>query len=425
VLYIAHRVPYPPDKGERLRAFHQIKALAGHYEVTVAALAHSRQDLAAAEGLRALVGQVIVGRAGGLAGLARGAVSLLAGRSLTEGYFHSRSLLRQVESAARQAPFDLAIGYSSGVLPALLAANARARIMDLIDVDSVKWADYARAAGLLRGRLYRLESRRVARLEKLALERCDTMLLTSPQEAALLAKSGADAGKIVPVGNGVDLEYFRPDGTAGGDGRTIVFTGTMDYRPNVEAVIWFVREVFAAVRAARADAQFVIVGRDPTPAVRRLAEQPGVQVTGPVPDVRPFLSRAAVAVAPLHIARGVQNKVLEAMAMGVAVVASPQALEGLEVTAGREALCADSPAQWVAHLRHLLEGKEARVALGRAARQCVEQHYTWTSRLGELMRLAESLTGRAAGAGAVASLQKSAEASSAATALPPFSSAAR
>lgn len=427
VLYIAHRVPFPPDKGERLRAYHQIKALSARYELTVAALAHSQGDLTAADGLRGCARKVIVGKAGGLAGLVRGAASLAAGRSVTEGYFRSRSLERQLEALSGQAPFDLAIGYSSSVLPALLRANAKARVMDLIDVDSAKWGDYARAAGGIRGSLYRLESHRVAALERRALEQCQAVVLTSPQEAALL-DAGMHKSKILPIGNGVDLEYFRPAQPAGGDGRTIVFTGTMDYRPNVEAVAWFVRQVWPAVRAARGDARFIIVGRDPAAAVRRLAREPGVEVTGQVPDVRPFLAQAAVAVVPLHIARGIQNKVLEAMAMGAAVVASPQAMEGLDVTAGREVLCADAEPKWIAHLRRLLMCPEERIGLGRLARQCVEARYTWTARLAGLMNLAESLmegSGAAAGAESPVLVAKSEQTSSAATAWPQVSTVAR
>jgi sugar transferase (PEP-CTERM/EpsH1 system associated) len=394
ILYIAHRVPFPPDKGERLRAYHQIQALAQRFDVTVAALACHRQDVAAAEGLRALVRQVHVVQAGGLWGLARAAASLAAGRSITEGYFASRCLLRQVEAAGGHKPFDLAIGYSSGIFPTLLKANARARVMDLIDVDSVKWADYAASAGPLRRWLYRLESRRVAALERRILQFCDAVLLTSPQEAALLKNSAADIRKVLPLGNGVDLAYFHPGKTLGGDDRTIVFTGTMNYRPNIQAVTWFVQAVWPGVRAVRPDAQFVIVGRDPTPAVRRLSREPGVQVTGSVADVRPYLGRACVAVAPLHIARGVQNKVLEAMAMGVAVVASGQALEGLEVTAGGDVLRADTAAQWTAQLRRLLADKNARTSLAHAARKCVETRYSWPSRLAPLVGLAEALMER-------------------------------
>ncbi len=392
ILYIAHRVPYPPNKGERLRAYHQIKALAAHHEVIVAALAHHKQDLTAAAGLRGLTAQVFVAPAGGTRGRIRGALCLLRGRSATEGYFQSPDLLGRIQHAARGKEFDLAIGYSSGVLPTLLAAPAKARVMDLIDVDSAKWADYARAA-CLRAPLYRLESRRVAALEQLALERCERILLTSPQEAALLPTC-RNRHKVLPVGNGVDTDFFRSDAVGGGDGKTIVFTGTMDYLPNVDGVCRFAKEVWHKLRAAKSDVHFIIVGRDPTAAVRRLAKEPGITVTGSVDNVRPYLQRSSVAVVPLNIARGIQNKVLEAMAAGVPVIASPCALDGLEVTIGKEVLCAASSEQWVMHIESLLGNPARRYELASAARRRIETRYTWRAKLAPMLALVDSLASK-------------------------------
>lgn len=387
LLFLAHRVPFPPDKGERVRAFHELSALAPHFRVTLAALAHSAGDLASAEGLRPLCEELLVARAGGLAGLVRGGLKLLAGGCVTERYFHSPSLRRQLIARAGDG-FDVVFAYSSGVLPLALAVPARTRVMDLVDVDSAKWRAYAGSARGPRRWLYAREAAGVERLERLAVERFDAALLISDAERRALPGGGE---RVLAVGNGVDLQYFALS-DAPGEAR-VIFTGTMDYRPNVEAVTWFAREVWPDVRARVPGATFRIVGRDPAPAVLALAETPGVEVTGAVPDVRPHLADAAVAVAPLRIARGVQNKVLEAMAMGRAVLGSPAALEGLDVAVGEECLSAGAPGAWRDRLVALLGDPAERSRLGHAARRRVEQSYGWAARMEPLVALCRRLAG--------------------------------
>jgi len=260
--------------------------------------------------------------------------------------------------------------------------------MDLVDVDSAKWAQYAQRAAFSTNLLYGREARVVGRLEREALRRCDAVVLVSRTECDLLAPGDE---RVVPVGNGVDTSYFtvprrRTEGPA-----TLVFTGTMDYRPNVEGVCWFAERVWPRLRQQVSELRFIIVGRDPTPAVRRLAERPGIEVTGTVPDVRPYLAEATVAVCPLRIARGVQNKVLEAMASALPVVATHEALVGLDVQPGREVLEANSPEQWLDALVGLIGDERTRQQIGRQARRCVEQRYTWEAQLAPLVSLCEEL----------------------------------
>jgi len=388
ILFIAHRVPYPPDKGERVRAFHEIRALADHFRVTVAALAHTPADVQAARELRRRCERVITARAGGRLGLLRGAAALLRGKSVTEGYFRSRRLARTLREEAAREPFDLAVAYSSSALPYTLPLPVPARVADLVDVDSAKWAAYARSARWPTSWLYRREAAGVRRLERRALQACDAVVLVSRAEVEAL---DAASDKVLAVGNGVDTEHFRPQGRPADGPPTLVFTGTMDYRPNVEGVCWFAREVWPALKRERPDLRLMIVGRDPAPAVRRLAEPPGVEVTGSVPDVRPYLARAALVVAPLLMARGIQNKVLEAMAMGRAVVASPAALEGLDVEAGTEVIEAQPPEAWAREILDLLQNDARRQPIEHAARACVERNYTWEARLRPLVDLCTRL----------------------------------
>lgn len=396
LLLIAHRVPYPPDKGERVRAYHEIRALSSAFRVTVAALAHSRSDAESAAGLEPFCEAVLTARAGGTTGLARGAWSLLFGGSVTEGYFRSRLLRRAVAGAAADDPFDVVLGYSSSTLPYVLAAPGRARVMDLVDVDSAKWAAYAQAAGWPKSWLYAREARGVRRLERQALERCDAVMLVSEAEAEPLGDRG---GTVLAVGNGVDTDYFRPADRDGAGPPQLVFTGSMDYRPNVEAVTWFAREVWPALKREAPDLAFVVVGRDPAPAVRRLEGEPGIRVTGTVPDVRPYLAAATAVVAPLRTARGIQNKVLEAMAMGRAVVASPAALAGIEADVGREVMMAETPEQWRDRLLGLLRDEARREEIERAARHRVDTSYDWGARMRPLVELCRRLSGRSAEGG--------------------------
>jgi len=387
LLFIAHRVPYPPDKGERVRALHELRALAERFRVTVAALAHTDGDAATARELGRWCQEVLTAKAGGGTALVRGAIALAAGRSVTEGYFRSPALERAIAEEARREPFDLVFGYSSSTLPYVLTVPAKARVMDLVDADSAKWSAYAGAARWPRRWLYRREARGVDALERRAVQRCDAVFVVSEAEKRALGLPGE---KVMVIGNGVDTEYFRPMDRPPGP-PSLVFTGTMDYRPNVDGVCWFVREVWPELKRRVPDLTFTIVGRDPAAEVRRLAEVPGVAVTGTVPDVRPYLAAATVVVVPLRIARGIQNKVLEAMAMGRAVVASPPALEGLDVAAGREVLRADFPDEWQKCVRRILGDASLQKALEAAARTLAAFDFSWASRMGTLTALCAAL----------------------------------
>jgi sugar transferase (PEP-CTERM/EpsH1 system associated) len=390
LLFIAHRVPYPPDKGERVRAFHEIRALAEPFRVTLAALTHSPDDRRAARGLEPWCERVVTGSAGGPLGLARGALALVRGGCVTEGYFRSPRLARRLQDVGDGRPFDVVLAYCSAALPYALAVPTNGRVADLVDIDSAKWAAYAEAARWPTSWLYRREARGVQRLEQQALCHCDAVVLVSRAEAQAL---GAESDKVLAVGNGVDTDYFRPQDRPAEASPALVFTGTMDYRPNVEGVCWFAEAIWPALARERPDLRFVIVGRDPTPAVRRLAARPGIEVTGAVPDVRPYLARATLAVAPLLTARGIQNKVLEAMAMGRAVVASPAALEGLDVETGAEVVEAQPPDEWQREILDLLENDARRQAIERAARSRIENRFRWERQMKPLVDCCLALSG--------------------------------
>jgi sugar transferase (PEP-CTERM/EpsH1 system associated) len=269
-------------------------------------------------------------------------------------------------------------------------------VIDLVDVDSQKWFDYAAGRRGPKAWLYRTEGRRLRQLEQGLPTWARAVTLVSTGEAALYRRFCAP-GPVHAVTNGVDLDYFHllPPSSE----PACVFVGALDYHPNVDGVCWFGAQVWPELRRRQPDARLYLVGRRPAPAVQRLAELPGVEVVGPVPDVRPYLQRAAVAIVPLRIARGVQNKVLEALATGRAAVVSPEALAGLQAEPGVHLLSAATPREWVEATLRLLGDAELRRQLGRAGRQYVEENHCWDRCLDALLPLlkepVEKMTGDA------------------------------
>jgi sugar transferase (PEP-CTERM/EpsH1 system associated) len=246
-------------------------------------------------------------------------------------------------------------------------------VVDLVDVDSQKWLDYAATSRGPGAWLHRAEGRQLRRIERDLPSWARGVVLTTPAEVAVYEQF-AGAGTALAVHNGVDLDYFQPVPQSAEP--SCVFVGALDYRPNVDGLGWFCAEVWPHLRRRRPDARFFIVGRRPVKAVQRLGGR-GVEVIGTVPDVRPWLARAAVAVAPLWIARGVQNKVLEALATGRAVVATPLCLQGLATEPGCHLLAASTAREWASALDHLLGDADLRERLGTAGRAFVEEHHSW------------------------------------------------
>jgi sugar transferase (PEP-CTERM/EpsH1 system associated) len=281
----------------------------------------------------------------------------------------------------RSYPIERVFVYSAAMAPYVLGSDWQSlrRVIDFVDVDSDKWRQYsASRRGLMRW-LYRREAERLERFEGLVAGRFDLSLVVSYPEMALFEQAQKhELGKLGFVSNGVDHGYFAVDAsrpspyTAGGP--VVVFTGAMDYWANVDAVCWFAAEVWPRVLAARQDARFVVVGSRPAKEVRALAGS-GVIVTGRVPDVRPYLQHAEVVVAPLRVARGIQNKVLEGMAMGRPVVVTGRALEGIDAAAGRHVLVGDTATEFAARVVDVLTG--AWGGLGEAGRALVAERYSW------------------------------------------------
>jgi polysaccharide biosynthesis protein PslH len=376
ILYVAHRLPYPPDKGDRIRTFHVLRSLSGRAAVHLACLADEEPDESAVAVLRRYCERVAVVRLGRVTRVGRALASLALGRTATEGAFDAPGLRGVLRRWARETRFRAALASSSGVARYLRIEELRdvPAVVDLMDVDCQKWLDYAAATRGPRAWLYRTEGRRMRRMESGLSDYASALTLVTEAEAEIYRRFRPD-GPVHAISNGVDLDYFRPD--PGGTESGCAFVGALDYRPNVDGACWFCREPWPDILRRLPGTRVSLVGRRPAPEVCRLARLDGVDVVGQVPDVRPFLTSAAVVLAPLRIARGVQNKVLEALAMSKAVVASPQALEGLRVDPGVHLLVASTPAEWADAVAHLLGAPEVRRRLGAASRQFVEANHHW------------------------------------------------
>ncbi len=388
LLCLFHRVPFPPDKGEKLRGYHLFAALAEHFALEVGAF-FDEGDRAAAEAfLDRHADRWRLVPLGRLRPLLRGGAALVAGGALSCGYFHDRRLVRFVEEA-RQRGAAAAYVFSGPMAQYVCDHGGRARLpflLDLVDVDSAKWATLSERQALPLGPLYALEARRLAAFEAQAAGAAGRVTLVTEAEAALFRRlqPRIPAERVAVLENGVDTDFFTPRPRRPDASPALIFTGRMDYAPNVEGICWFAHHVWPELAARHAGLRLFVVGAQPARAVRRLARDPRITVTGRVPDVRPFYEKADIAIVPLLTARGIQNKLLEAMAMAIPVVASSAAFTGLDPEAGKLVPVADEPAVWVATLDALLREPTRRRALGEQARRFVCARYGW-ARQGRLL----------------------------------------
>jgi sugar transferase (PEP-CTERM/EpsH1 system associated) len=378
VLLITHRTPAPPDKGDRIRTYNLLRYLADRARVDVAALSDEPPSADTLDELHRLADRVeLVPCAPRLRWIRAGA-SLALGGSATAGLFRSPELKRRIARLLAAGDYDLIVAVCSSMVQYVdRRRTGRAQVLvDLIDVDSRKWFDYAAESRGWRRAAYALEGQRVQRLEAGLAGTCDRVAVTTPAEAECL-RAVDPAANVAAISNGVDFDFFHPHGEAAIAPDSCVFVGALDYKPNVDGMTWFCDAVWPEVRRRRPQATLSIVGRRPVPAIERLQTLPGVSLAADVPDVRPALWAASIVVAPLRIARGVQNKVLEALAAGKPVVASPQAIQGLDVAVGEHLWQAETAGEWLAALEALWSDGDRRRRLSAAGRQYVLDRHHW------------------------------------------------
>jgi sugar transferase (PEP-CTERM/EpsH1 system associated) len=392
VLVLTHRLPYAPNRGDRVRAHHIVRLLATRAEVRVASLVHDQDEEAHADTLRQFGVGVSTALVPRTRNLVSAALALPTDVPLTHALLHAPGMAGAIAQATEGWLPDVVLAYCTGVAPLALVPplDRVPMVLDVVDVDSAKWAAFAEASRFPKAWIYRREAKWLGAFERRAVRAAVATTVVNERERDTLLRTcrGADV-QVVP--NGVDVSALTPNDPPACEDR-VIFTAVFDYAPNTDGAIWFARRVWPLVRAARPSATLTLAGASPTRAIRQLASvDPSIEVTGAVADMRPYLWRSAIAVAPIHQARGVQNKVLEAAAAGLPSVVTSPVWKGLPEEVLAACRRADTPEQFAAHVIELL-------ALSPDARRACAAHarlgdLAWPKRLAPLVDLVERAAG--------------------------------
>jgi polysaccharide biosynthesis protein PslH len=383
ILYLSQRIPYPPDRGDRIATFHQIRHLSRRHEVVVGSLGVHSSPGDKNEFVRSLGVQLIAPDHARLPRLINLISSLLAGKPLTLGYFYNRALRKSLECLVDRGHFDAIVIFSSSMAQYVEKMGHITRIMNFCDVDSQKWLALSeRRHGPMRW-IYRREARTLLEYEQKIAREFAVSCVVTQREADIFHQLIPEIPVHI-VENGVDIDHFsgfprRPNGLK------LVFVGVMDYAPNVEAVTYFAEQVWPQIIKAHPQARFIIVGSRPVRTVRKLSERQGIEVTGQVPDIRPYLSTATLFVAPLKVARGVQNKVLEAMAASLPVLTTPVVAQGLPSRAEDYIFLAEREStSWVSAVLALIANSKSREERAASANDYIRRFCSWDCKLEKL-----------------------------------------
>jgi sugar transferase (PEP-CTERM/EpsH1 system associated) len=395
LLLLVHRIPFPPNKGDKIRSYHLLKHLAQHYRVFLGTFVDDAADWQYVPQVEALCAGSHFAALNPRSAKVRSLGALLGKRALSLDYYRDARLQQWVSKVMQEQRVSRIVVFSSAMAQYAEPYVDARRVVDFVDVDSDKWRQYAEKKPWPMSWLYRHEARQLLSYERTVARQVDASLFVSAPEADLFRSLAPEStAKIGHFNNGVDTEFFSPlrpyDNPYAAGEKALVFCGAMDYWPNVDAVQWFADEVFPAVRKAHPAARFYIVGARPSAQVQQLGKRDGIVVTGTVPDVRPYVAHAAVCVAPLRIARGIQNKVLEAMSMAKTIVVSPQALEGIEAQPGQSLLLANEASEFASTVNSALAKPDANI--GNRARATVEERYGWASNLAHVKTLLENVS---------------------------------
>lgn len=389
ILYVTHRVPWPPDRGDRIRTWNILKFLSSRAPVDLACLSDEPVTDEIRQTLERVTRRTAIIPHQGALRYVRGMGSLLRGRSISEGMFESPELRRVIRDWRQMTDWTAAIASSSAIAPMIespMTSDRTVRWIDFMDVDSQKWLDYSRNSAFPKSLIYKTESKRLRKTEIRLATTCDRVLVVTDAEQQIFQQFCPN-GRILAIPNGVDTSWFAPRTNPLPQKKVCTFIGVMNYLPNVDAVCWFARKVWPQIYSDNPDAEFRIVGKAPAPEVQALEKQPGIRVVGPVADVRPWLNESTCAVIPLRIARGIQNKVLEAMACGVPVVCSPGPLKGLAARPGLHLLSAETPGEWVENIDRLFRDPSLQQDLGLAGSTWVQTHHCWDACLTPFLKL--------------------------------------
>lgn len=388
LLFLSHRIPYPPNKGDKIRSYHLFKYLSERFRVHLGTFIDDDNDLQYIDRVKSLCASChIVPFRPDLAKW-KSLAGLLRGEPLALHYYPNRSMRRWVEAVTTKTAIRRVFVYSS-VMAQFVPASVKAlKLIDFVDVDSDKWRQYANGKLWPMSWIYEREGRSLLRYDRRIAANFDRCFFVSEREALLFKNLAPESrARVDFFSNGVDTEYFSPDrdypNPYRNDDPILVFTGAMDYWANIDAVNWFTHRVLPQIRQSFSGIRFYIVGSRPPAQVKALEKVSGVTVTGRVDDIRPYLHHARIAVASLRIARGVQNKVLEAMAMAKPLLATPAAVDGIPLSDGLEISVSDDP-RWLAEQAVRLLITSGNRVNDRANREFVLMNYNWISNLRRL-----------------------------------------
>jgi sugar transferase (PEP-CTERM/EpsH1 system associated) len=385
ILYLVHRLPYPPNKGDKVRSYNLLKHLASQHRVFLGTFIDDPEDEPYITTLRKLCADIFVAKLDPRRAKIRSLNGLIAGDPLTLRYYRDASLQNWVDTTCNHHKIDAAVIFCSAMAQYVENMRRMPTVVDFVDVDSAKWTQYADKHRWPMSWLYRREGEFLLAYERQIASQAARSFFVTESEVALFTSLAPECNvRVEAMCNGVDSDYFAPDSTRAtpysADETPIVFTGAMDYWPNVDAVTWFAKEVLPGLLIDHPEIRFYIVGRSPTPEVEALAGD-HIVVTGTVPDVRPFIQYAAAVVAPLRIARGIQNKILEAMAMELPVIASSECAAAVDAVFGQELLTASAPEDYITSINTLLGDQIQSIAIGQAARKRVIERYSWSAHM--------------------------------------------
>jgi len=390
LLFLAHRIPYPPNKGDKIRSYHFLKGLAENYNIHLAAFIDDQEDWGYVDKVKLLTADSFFGNINPSLAKLKSLSGLMSNKALTLPYYYSSQMQVWVDKTILENKIEKIFIFSSAMAQYVQKHQNLDIVIDFVDVDSDKWLQYSKKAKWPMSWVYRREAKRLLEFDSKIAQLAKMNIFVS-QEESLLFGSLIDnkLNTISFVNNGVNTDYFdvnEQDENPYLDKKNIiVFTGAMDYWANVDAVTWFVKEVFPMIKEQCMDDQFYIVGSKPTKEVVSLANNEDVFVTGRVEDIRPYLSFSNVVVAPLLIARGIQNKVLEAMSMGKRIVATPQAIEGIKIS--NQAVSIEEKVETFSQqvLSYLNESETSHYV--NENRQFVEKNFSWDASLKRLTQM--------------------------------------
>jgi len=393
ILVLTQRIPYPPHKGEKIRPFQLIRRWSVDNELHLGCFVDNEDDWQHVPMLEKLC------KTSGFVGLnkkmsyMRMFSGLLRGKPLSTAFFYKKNFQSWVDDTIEKVKPDILIMFSSAMAQYIVGRhhNPKIKVMDFADVDSDKWVQYAKKSRFPMSWIYGREAKKLLKFDRMVARQTDASVFVTQNEVHLFDQLAPEnKGRSHSIPNGVDLDYFSDshvfENPSGDNGPYLVFTGVMDYKPNVDAVVWMVKKVMPIVWQEKPDIHFYIVGSSPSEEVTDLGTDDRVIVTGRVPDVRPFVSHAIASVAPLRIARGIQNKVLESMAMSKITVVTSFALEGIDAVAGKDLLLAEG-VELFARCILDITNKKTSEDIGQNARKCVEEKYSWESKFEQYRHL--------------------------------------